>query len=160
MFGFGTCYLTCYGSFRLLALIQPHGWDPVSYDANKQLGWLLANASGRDCTTCKRSCTQQCGLKWGSRSVVGGLWNASNHSVVSSYCNHLCYAALQKRGTDKLDKKSQVPHEKWPSHYWVIMLLVHASHQVQLAQDSLSIRIYKKDDSWELNITSTLSGQG
>lgn len=28
------CYFMYGGSFRLLALIQPHGWDPVSYYAN------------------------------------------------------------------------------------------------------------------------------
>lgn len=63
-----------------------------------QLGTLPANVSGRDTTTCERSSAEQCGLKWGSRSVVVGLWKVvCDHSVLCCCCCiHYWYSVLQQ----------------------------------------------------------------
>lgn len=37
MFSHNKSNSMCHGSFRLLALIQPHGSDPVSHRANKPI---------------------------------------------------------------------------------------------------------------------------
>lgn len=126
-----------------------------------QLGSLLANVSGRDFTTCERSGIEQCGLKWGSRSVGVELWNVvSDHGALSYYLIHLCHAVLQAalkdRGADSADKKtSWDPHEKLCTQSLMSVVIPHTKCSWRRAP--LTIRIYKKGNSWELNITSTLS---
>lgn len=66
-------YLAC----RLLALIQPHGWNSVSFTANQVSGARYALTYHR-CAVVPRvtaPSSELCGLKWGSRFVVSGLWD-------------------------------------------------------------------------------------